>query len=188
MKMRHSLKFKRADPGFTLAELMVAMSVFIVVTTVAVGAYVQALRSERRLVTLVSVTNDVQTALEEMAREIRTGYLFTTSPAGGTLQFINADGTSTVYSVVGGILERDGEAITSENTRVDNLHFIVSQDGSGHTACYPWRVVILLGIGAAGASQNVIPDQIQTTVSSRILPKDVPPQFKYSSAEISGCY
>ncbi len=173
--------------GFTLVELLVAMSVFIIVTVVAVGAFIQSLKSERHLVTMITVDNDVQTALEQMAREIRTGYLFTTSTdPSQALTFYNASGDVTTYGISSAnVLVRDGAAITSDNVIVKNLNFIVAQTKGD--ACYPWRVTINLGIGAAGADQSVAPTYVQTTVSSRVLPKDVPPKFKYNSAQISGC-
>jgi type II secretory pathway pseudopilin PulG len=173
--------------GFTLAELLVAMSVFIIVTVVAVGAFIQSLKSERHLVAMIAVDNDVGTALEQMARDIRTGYLFATSTdPSQALSFYNASGDLTTYGTSStNILVRDGVAITSNNVIVKKLDFIVTQTGG--RACYPWRVTINLGIGAAGADQSVAPTYIQTTMSSRVLPKDVPPKFKYNSAQISGC-
>ncbi len=174
-----------------MAELLVAMSVFIVVTVVAVGAFIQSLKSERHIVTEIAVANDVQTALEQMAREVRTGFLFDVSPAMDSLFFYNANNASTTYGVsADGLLTRTDQngvtsAITSDNVIVKDLHFIVSQ--ANDNACYPWRITILLGIGAKGADASVAPTYVQTTVSSRTLPKDVPPAFKYTSPQISGC-
>jgi type II secretory pathway pseudopilin PulG len=173
------------NAGFTLAELLVAMSVFIIVTVVAVGAFIQSLKSERHLVTMIAVDNEIQTALEQMAREIRTGYLFTTPTNQSSLSFYNASGASTIYELSStNALLRNGVPITSSNVVVKSLNFIVSQNSG---PCSPWRVTINLGVGAAGADKSVAPVYIQTTVSSRTLPKDVPPQFKYNSTQISGC-
>ncbi len=175
--------------GFTLVELLVAMSVFIIITVVAVGAFIQSLKSERHLVTQISVANDVNTALEQMARAIRTGYLFSAtapdSQGNNSLSFIDYSGASSTYSIgSGGLLEReDGTGntvpITSNDVVIRQLSFVVSQIGGN--SCYPWRVTILLGVEAAGSSASVVPTYIQTTVSSRTLPRDVPPAFKYSS-------
>ncbi len=174
------------NAGFTLAELLVAMSVFIIVTVVAVGAFIQSLKSERHLVTMIAVDNEIQTALEQMSREIRTGYLFTTSTNPSVLlSFYNASGASTTYRLSSAnALLRNGVPITSSNVVVKSLNFIVSQNSG---SCSPWRVTINLGVGAAGADKSVAPVYIQTTVSSRTLPKDVPPQFKSNSTQISGC-
>lgn len=184
---------RRRLGGFTLVELLIAMSVFIIITVVAVGAFIQSLKSERHIVTMIAVDNDLNSALEQMAREMRSGYLFTTSSQAvgvDALHFINFSGASTTYGVVSGTLARDGQAITSNNVVIKRLSFIVSQPGNPNAVsdtCYPWRVTILMGIGAAGASPAIPPTYIQTTVSSRIFPKDVPPIFKYSSPAISGC-
>ncbi|MCL4403997.1 type II secretion system GspH family protein [Patescibacteria group bacterium] len=178
--------------GFTLAELLVAMSVFIIVTTVAVGAFIQTLKSERHLVTLIAVSNEVNSAVEQMTREMRTGYLFATSTLNGegALTFYNFAGDLTTYSVsASGALLDGNSAITSGNVVVAYLNFIVSQAGQGsvNNACYPWRVTAVLGVKAAGSAASVDPVYVQTTVSSRILPKDVPPKFKYASSQIYNC-
>lgn len=190
--MKNNIVPKNGLDGFTLAELLVAMSVFIIVVTVAVGAFIQTLKSERHLVTLVSVANEVNSAIEQMAREMRTGYLFATSTVNGqgALTFYNFAGNLTTYDVsAGGVLLDNDKPITSANVVVAYLNFIVAQAGQGgvQNACYPWRVTAVLGVKAAGSAASVDPVYVQTTVSGRILPKDVPPQFKYASSQIYNC-
>ncbi|MDO8469727.1 MAG: type II secretion system protein [bacterium] len=41
--------------GFTLVETLVAASIFIMLTTIAVGVFVQALKSQRYLTALMAV-------------------------------------------------------------------------------------------------------------------------------------
>src|SRR3989344_3661992 len=67
--------FKKRD-GFTMGELIVAMSLFIIVITIASGTFVTSIRSQRDIVTSTSVNSNVTQALERMAREMRTGLDF----------------------------------------------------------------------------------------------------------------
>ncbi len=178
--------------GFTIVELLVAMSIFIVLTTIATGAFIQALRSERRLLALMSVTNNVSLVLEQMTREIRTGYLFSggvpnqsSCANGATLTFESsaAGGGSITYSLKEGKIERNGKNATASNVNVENLCFIVTR---GQNVCNPWRVTILSTVNALPIVETVSSITLQTTASSRVLPKEVPRAAK-SGTEIQYC-
>jgi prepilin-type N-terminal cleavage/methylation domain-containing protein len=62
--------------GFTLVELLVAIALFSILVSVAAGGFVNALRAERQTAAIMAAQSNVGIALEEMAREMRTGYLF----------------------------------------------------------------------------------------------------------------
>jgi prepilin-type N-terminal cleavage/methylation domain-containing protein len=70
------MKQKKQAEGFTLVELMVSIALFSVLVSIAAGGFVQALRSERQITAMVSTESNISIALEEMTREMRTGYLF----------------------------------------------------------------------------------------------------------------
>ena len=59
--------------GFSLIEMMVAVAVFAVVMTVALGALLSMSESDRKAQTLKSVINNLNFALDSMSRSIRTG-------------------------------------------------------------------------------------------------------------------
>src|SRR5690242_13190428 len=67
---------KNSRGGFTMIELVVAMAVFSIIVTVILGGIVRSLQDQRRLSSLIAADNDVSIALEQMAREIRTGFRF----------------------------------------------------------------------------------------------------------------
>ncbi len=198
--------------GFTLMELLVAMSVFIVISTIASGVFINSLKGERRLVSLMSVQNNVSAALEQMAREMRGGYMFS-EPSGlncakdSNGNYVGSDSitfmspitnSTTSYSLSSaGAIMRSTSSMTSSNVKVADLCFIVSQEPVGTANmydtgvtpnyCYPWRVTTLLTIVPAtttGLGIESIP--IQTTVSSRVLPKDMPTAVK-SSTQYADC-
>ena len=72
MKERSQTKRK----GFTLIELMVTVGLFVIIITIAVGGFTNAIRTQRQVSSLISAQSNVSLALEQMARQIRTGYLF----------------------------------------------------------------------------------------------------------------
>lgn len=62
--------------GFTLVELLIAIGLFTIIVSVAVGGFTNALRTQRQVSSLIATQSNVSLALEQVAREIRTGYLF----------------------------------------------------------------------------------------------------------------
>lgn len=73
--MNHS-----ARKGFTLVELLVAIAVFSILISIGVGGFVHALRTQREVAALISAQSNASAALEQITREVRTGYLFCTAP------------------------------------------------------------------------------------------------------------
>lgn len=121
------------EKGFTLVELLVAISIFSTVVAIGVGGFVHALRTQREVAGLVAAQSNASIALEQMVREIRTGYLFCTTPgsSAGTknavinnactqgcvinglvwtcnniLDFYNADSNNVDYTLTNGAIER----------------------------------------------------------------------------------
>jgi prepilin-type N-terminal cleavage/methylation domain-containing protein len=66
--------------GFTLVEMLVAIAIFSIVVAIGVGGFVHALRTQREISALIATETNASTALEQMAREIRTGELFCADP------------------------------------------------------------------------------------------------------------
>jgi prepilin-type N-terminal cleavage/methylation domain-containing protein len=91
--------------GFTLIELMVAVAIFTVVATMALGALLAMAQANKKSQTISSTLNNLNAALEGMARNIRTGYDYHCGtatafdcPAGGSyFKFTGPTGSSIVY-------------------------------------------------------------------------------------------
>ena len=120
--------YKRKEEGFTLVELIVAMSVFLVATTFASGVFIQGLKSQRLLTQSIAVNNEMGVVLEQIAREIRVGYSFTSSEE--VLSFQTNEGRVT-YALSGdGVITRqEGSGVSAELTSRDvevvRLQFLV---------------------------------------------------------------
>lgn len=63
----------RAARGFTLIEMMVAVSIFAIVMLVGVGSLLSLVQTNRRAEAINSVMNNLNSAVESMSRAIRVG-------------------------------------------------------------------------------------------------------------------
>lgn len=77
------------NSGFTVIELIVAMTIFVILMSIAVGGFVHLLKSQRVVAALMIANDSASLTLEQMAREMRTGYNFCITPF-GKLEFVNA--------------------------------------------------------------------------------------------------
>lgn len=150
--------------GFTIIELMVAMSLFVIVVGISSGVFVRSLRTQRQLVALMAANDNASQTLEQMTREIRTGTAFTAS--GGRLSFTNATDERVVYDFLGSRIERNGKALTASNVFVKYLRFSVrgAEVGDGIST----RITVFLGVSAKGKMESFV-TRLQTTVASRVL-------------------
>lgn len=159
---------KNTRGGFTLVELLVAMGLFSLAISIAVGGFVSALRTQRQVVGLLAANSNASLAIEQIAREMRTGIGFTclgVSPC-TELSFKNAQGADVTYRLRDGGIERgigpDFERMTAENVEVRELSFTLLGFPD-----YPPRITIAVAIGTPirGIEESVT--NLQTTVSSR---------------------
>ncbi len=81
----NDMKKNHSNSGFTLVELLVAIALFTIIVGVAVGGFTNALRTQRQVSSLIATQSNVSLALEQIAREIRTGYLFCHSGVPGSV-------------------------------------------------------------------------------------------------------
>ncbi len=84
-----------AKKGFTLIEMLVTVGLFTIIITIAVGGFTNAIRTQSEVASLISAQSNVSIALEQMARQVRTGYLFCNAP-GNT--FANTNSAAPQYA------------------------------------------------------------------------------------------
>jgi type II secretory pathway pseudopilin PulG len=154
-----------------MVELLVAMTLFVVLISISSGAFIQSMRTQRAATALIAANSNAQLAIEQMAREMRTGQNF--SASGNEISFKNAAGENVIYrlNAADEAIERSIDAvnfkkITAENVKVKNLNFRLFQGTASDP--YPPRITISLRIGASGVQIEGVFVDIQTTVSSRI--------------------
>ena len=173
-KFVDSDKFVASDrfKGFTMVELLIAMAIFVIVISIATGIFVQSLRSQRNIIGLMAINDNASSALEQMAREFRTGSLFSSlSPE--ELKFTNYLGQAVTYrwNSQNESLERgvgdDFKAITASDVKVRRANFILSGAESGDGL--PTRVTAILSVGSGKRDLKDITTNLQTTVSARNL-------------------
>jgi prepilin-type N-terminal cleavage/methylation domain-containing protein len=156
--------------GFTLVELLIAMAIFTVVTSIATGAFIRALRTQRQLVSFAAANSNLSLVLEQMAREIRVGRNFE-QPDQVSLKFKNAKGEDVTYSfdeqaqrISRAVGFGAPQALTSDNVSIRQLSFQLQFAGDD---AYPARITIMAAVAPKEAGVNASVVHIQTTVSAR---------------------
>lgn len=163
------------NKGFTIVELLVAIGLFGAIVSIAMGGFVRALQTQKQIVALITANSNVSLVIEQMSREIRTGFNFCNlNCPSDSLTFTNSRGEQVTYAYgvavgYGTITRQVGSGninpITADNVNIRYLNFKVSENPS-----YPPRVTILVGLSpkigqAINVSENIT--NIQTTVSVR---------------------
>ena len=147
-----------------MIELLVAMSLFVIVISIASGIFVYSLRTQKALVDLLAVNDNASLVIEQMSREIRVGSTFT--GGGSALNFISAFGEVVSYSLSDGAILRKSQPITGSNVKVENLQFLLNGVGAGAPQT---RITIILKVGSRSPRLAGFTTDIQTTISPREL-------------------
>lgn len=168
--------------GFTLIEIMTAVSIFAVVMTISMGAILQVFNTNRKSEALKAVMDNLNLTVESMSREIRFGRDYDCGAEGGdtncsgsedTMRFTASDGREIVYELADGTIYKstDGGAgflpVTAAEIEISDLSFYVLGTLAGD-ALQP-KVIIKIK-GTAGVKDVDETDfTLQTLVSQRQL-------------------
>lgn len=182
-------KVKSQKSGFTLIELMVASTIFIIVMVIAIGSVLSIVNVNRKAQSLNSVMTNLDFALESMVRDIREGnnYCGTgtlgcppttnsqsislTNTLGHTVtysfqQITNAQGQQTgeiMKTVDGGI----PYPVTAPEVNITNMLFSIKGNG---TPDYQQPIVLLIIQGKTGANLKTQSTfQVETLITQRLL-------------------
>lgn len=167
--------FSGSKNGFTMVELLVSMGVFLILMSIVSGGFISALRTQKELVGLISINDNANLTLEQIMRELRTGYHFS-KISESEFEFVNSENIVVYYRFVDGAIER-GEMnaltfktykkITADDVKIKNFNIEIMGGGAGDS--YQPRITIAISIvGISKYLQNV-PVNVQMTVSPRIL-------------------
>lgn len=95
--------------GFTLIEVMVSVTLFLIVMMIALGAVLAIVDGNKKTQAINSVSNNLNSAIESMVRDIKTGYAYTCADL--DVPEIGAD--ALLYSKNAGTCDKDEENVTS---------------------------------------------------------------------------
>lgn len=164
----------RGNQGFTLIELIVSVSIFLILITFTTVTFGQTLRTQQVIGDLSVAMNEVAFVTEQMAREIRTGTDFRNIAGEETIRFINAKEEQVSYKAINKGIARcvgaceadlDYKLLTSPDVKINNLRFILKGAGGGDGAA---RVTIITAVqGPKDINVN-----LETTISARVIEGD----------------
>ncbi|MBU4350785.1 prepilin-type N-terminal cleavage/methylation domain-containing protein [Patescibacteria group bacterium] len=174
------------NKGFTLIELMVAMTLFVVIVGAIGTIFITSLQSQRRSIAFQNVFNQTSYLMEYMSRSLRMAktetaaltclsaenknYELTRSNKG--IKFINSQNVCQEFyfdTVSKRLKEAKGGAqeqfLTSENSQVTAFNIAVV-DGAGLQP----KITFLISIKRIGSKAELnSPMEFQTTLSQRRL-------------------
>lgn len=162
---------KENNKGFTLVELIVSVGIFALIMTTALGSLTTILDVNRRTRATQLVMDNLQFAVDEMVRHIRTGdsYSFPVTSNDCTnvqFSFTDASSNSVTYRCASGVIQKkvgSGSFIdmTAPEITVTRLKFI-QKSGADQP------LVLILVAGEVESDQGDIQAfSLQTLVSQR---------------------
>lgn len=183
--------------GFTLVEIMVASSIFVVVMLIVSGSIVSVISANQKSNNLRSVMDNLNLTLESMTRTIRfSDYYYCGSistppnvldcPNGGNAFTAWFGNTRYSYTLSGGRIMRTradvtgsvSNYITSPDVTINKLVFKVTGSTPFDTSlgttcvspneCNQPKVTIIIS-GSAGVDNTTSNFNLETTVSQRLL-------------------
>ena len=162
--------------GFTIVEMLVAIALFSIITAISAGGFTNALRTQRQVSALISAQSNVSLAMEQMAREIRTGYLFCH----------DTKNNPTCTCANGGAPDSCGVAPVNSNTVTADLNFM---NANGENVVYSLgtstNVLMRSDSGSGGVLQTITGDTVavkylQFTISGNAEGDHWPPRITIS--------
>jgi len=173
--------------GFTLIEILVSLTLFLVVMTISMGSILSVFDANRKSESLKTVMDNLNFTVETMSREIRFGTnyrcglgsfnLSVNCPAGGDrIDFLSSDGVNHItYQLNGYRIEKSTDfqttfaAVTAPEITIQSLQFFVLGANLGSPDNLQPKVLIKIR-GKAGKKSNTQTDfTLQTLVSQRAL-------------------
>lgn len=182
--MTHKSKIKNLS-GFTMIELLVAMGLFAILSGIVAGSFIGILRTQKTVLSLIAANDNANLAMEQMAREIRTGRNFSVSGDEKELCFVNALDQLVDYKFDSAPAEQNIKrgtgsisddcrrlsnfsAITASGIRIKSLNFYLHNTDSFGGPTPSLITVALKVAGLRGLLEN-IEINLDTSISSRIL-------------------
>lgn len=133
--------------GFTLVELTIVVGILSIILLAISAPFVNILQYQRNSQQNDNVRDNMQFILNVLDKELRTSSN-PSSTGPGQLQVTNQDGVLVTYTLSGGVLQKNGVAITDPTIfTLTNVQFSINTNGS---PTVPVITVILTAIPVSG--------------------------------------
>src|SRR3990167_2239503 len=165
----------KKQKGFTLIELMVAVSIFIVVMTISMGSIISVFDANRKSRSLKTVLNNLNLAVESMSKEMRFGKNYhcgpgavtipQNCPSGDTLMsFLSSDGVQITYRLSNQTIEKQIGggvyiAVTAPEIVIDDLVFYTIGAGASDSLQPKVLIKIKSHAGVGGGQTDLTLDR-----------------------------
>jgi prepilin-type N-terminal cleavage/methylation domain-containing protein len=167
--------------GFTLIEMMVAISIFSIVAVIVTSSIIMMLDAARRANQTRLLMDNVDFALDSMVNKIKFGNDFPTNftdSSAKTFTFKDRNGVATTYALSGSApstciaISQSGGAnscITSSEINIDKLIFtdITDSAATGYEDFSPFRLIQIDIAGSAKFKTRNLTFVLRTVVSKQ---------------------
>jgi prepilin-type N-terminal cleavage/methylation domain-containing protein len=177
--------------GFSLIEVLVSLSIFAVVVTIAVGSLMMLVTANAKARNLSAVMTNISYTLDAMTREIRMGSSYTCGktasdpkqcPSGSSVFSFNEGGKSltgvnggrVAYELAGGVLTRkllsSGAVLpmTDDSVQITRADFVLT-GGSQTDSESPTVTIYIEGTTGDTSDNTSSTFHVQTTVVQQLL-------------------
>ena len=184
IRVRNLMPRANSLTGFTLIEIIIALSIFTAALMITGGIIAAATSAQRKVTEFRRVQDNVRFALEYLSREIRTGKNMTTTCGNGVwcsnITLCNDRGEIIRYSVASSVLVRfhvgncTGSAdsgninLTSDEIRVNSVSFNLIGGVVGPADGQPHVTVVFRGASVPGLASVQTDMNFQTTITQRL--------------------
>ncbi len=160
MSIIYNLKNKK---GVTLIEVVVALGIFSVVSTIAINVFATTLQTQRKVFNAQLVQENGRYLMESVSKEIRTSKVNSSTGQSSSLNITNSKGQDVNYVISGGQLLRNGEVLNSSRAGISGYFFVNKGTDIQPSA----TIAILIKSKGNGQPSQQSSINLQTTVSSR---------------------
>ena len=101
MKKFFHKKRKVREKGFTIIEMIIAIAIFLIVITIGISALINLYSVNRKAQNMRNILDGVSFAMEDMSRNIRTGYNYSCLERGNSYYEEQLSKTRDCNSVMG---------------------------------------------------------------------------------------
>lgn len=172
--MANNQQFASRNKGFSMIEMMVAMSLFTVAIAITIGIFLQAVKINKTALSLVEANDNLMIAIEEISRSVRQGVNFTELPNSKGVQFTDAlSGSEIIYQLndeENAIIKTVGppsatpitHVITPDTVKISGFQTVITTNSN------PKRVTVKF-LAAPKGQLEQFTTRVQTTISSRFI-------------------